>query len=110
MGRVTPRPEWCGQCSEIGRLIDRPNGDAARCPTCHPATQPGERFDPIRHRRVSKRTKLGITSDNCPSCGVRVYRNHTCHASALTPPKPTPPPVTPPAPATVPLPLDDVQD
>lgn len=103
MGALT-RPPWCGNCSELGRLVDNPDGTAGRCPICHPATQPGERHDPIRHRRKSKRTTLGITSPNCPTCGERVIRTHNCRKSALRP-DPPPPPPTPPAPATVPLPL-----
>lgn len=105
MGLVT-RPPWCGECSEDGRLIDLPNGTAGRCPTCHPATQPGERHDPIRSRRVSKRTKLGLTSDNCPGCGTRIYRTHHCRKSALDAPSVPPPADDTPAPSTLPLPID----
>lgn len=77
------RPPWCGQCSEDGRLVDLPNGACGRCPRCHPATQPGERHDPIRARRRSKRTRTYLTQANCPGCGERIHRNHHCRKSAF---------------------------
>jgi len=30
------RPEWCGRCDEATRLVDTPEGRAARCSSCHP--------------------------------------------------------------------------
>ncbi|MBD3784042.1 MAG: hypothetical protein IE926_14025 [Micrococcales bacterium] len=78
------RPPWCGECSEDGRLVDLPNGTAGRCPRCHPTTQPGEKHDPIRSRRRSKRTRTYLTSPNCPVCGAPVVKQHHCRASVLT--------------------------
>lgn len=35
--QVRPRrPPWCGQCEESTRLVERPEGGAARCRDCHP--------------------------------------------------------------------------
>lgn len=84
MPRPSPLPPWCGQCSEIGRLVDLPNGFAGRCPRCHPATQPGARHDPVRARRKSARTRLGLTQPECPLCGKRIYKSHHCMSSVYS--------------------------
>lgn len=77
------RPPWCGQCEERSRLVDLPNGMAARCPRCHPrcvaARDDGRRS---RARRAVRRNQ-GLTQPDCPNCGARIYRNHRCHASAF---------------------------
>jgi hypothetical protein len=44
--RRAERPPWCGHCDPDSRLVQRPDGLAARCMGCHAATQPGGRHAP----------------------------------------------------------------
>lgn len=65
-----------------------------------------------RERGRGRLRSLGLTDLNCPACGERIYRNHRCRRSALSPVEVVPIPVMPdpftlpaPAPAQLEIPL-----
>lgn len=53
------RPEWCGECDEPSRTVERADGRWGRCPNCHPQStkdQNSERPKPPSTRRPESST------------------------------------------------------
>lgn len=84
----TRRLPWCGQCDEASRMVETPEGFAARCPDCHAGRRVHAHDAQLARTRRVKREALGLLDETCPACGERIYRTHRCRASALDPRSP----------------------
>lgn len=78
------RLAWCGHCDPDSRLVELPDGSAGRCPVCHAAAAKA-RNDKAQNKARRRERAAGLTDDNCPACGQRIYRHHRCRASSLDP-------------------------